>query len=62
MDREARRTSQPARSVIIASVLAVAFVIYLWATSTSSKEPFAHRVRAHSLTMNLRISLKAHAK
>ncbi|KAF8271951.1 superoxide dismutase [Lactarius quietus] len=43
---DSRRTSQPARSVVIASVLAVAFLTYLWVTSASSKEPFVYRAVA----------------
>ncbi|KAI9464921.1 superoxide dismutase [Lactarius psammicola] len=43
---DSRRTSQPARSVVIAGILAVAFVIYLWATYTSSQEPFVYRAIA----------------
>ncbi|KAH8998430.1 superoxide dismutase [Lactarius akahatsu] len=43
---DSRRTSQRARPILIASVLAVAFVTYLWVTSTSSKEPFVYRAVA----------------
>lgn len=50
---DSRRTSQPARSVVIASVLAAIFVVYLWATYTSPKEPFVYRVRAYSWAINL---------
>ncbi|KAH9047656.1 superoxide dismutase [Lactarius hengduanensis] len=43
---DSRHTSQRARSILIASVLAVAFVTYLWVTSASSREPFVHRAVA----------------